>query len=110
MAVAWSPCVHLPSSRWAIIPCSVMVPYQGQPHKDWGPAHLCASGPLAWGGPCWNHVLKASFKIYICLFLAVLALYCCEWAFSSRDEQKLLFVAVSKLLIVVVSLAAERGL
>ena len=55
-------------------------------------------------------MLKASFKIYICLFLAVLALHCCEWAFSSRDEQKLLFVAVSKLLIVVVSLAAERGL
>ena len=55
-------------------------------------------------------MLKASFKIYICLFLAVLAVHCCEWAFSSCDEQKLLFVAVSKLLIVVVSLDAERGL
>lgn len=33
--------------------------------KDWCRAHLCASAPLAWGGPCWNHVLKASFKIHL---------------------------------------------
>ena len=48
------------------------------------------------------------FKIY--LFLAVLGLRCCVWAFSSCSEQGLLFVAVHGLLIVVASLVAEHGL
>ena len=49
--------------------------------------------------------------IYLCiLFLAVLGLHCCVWAFSSCGEQGLLFVAVHGLLIVVASLVAEHGL
>ena len=42
--------------------------------------------------------------IYFALFLAVLGLRCCEWAFSSCGERGLLFVAVRGLLIVVASL------
>ena len=48
------------------------------------------------------------FKIY--LFLAVLGLRCCAWAFSSCSERGLLFVAVHGLLIAVASLVAEHGL
>ena len=52
------------------------------------------------------------FKInlFIYLFLAVLGLRCCAWAFSSCGERGLLFVAVHELLIVVASLVAEHGL
>ena len=46
----------------------------------------------------------------ICLFLAVLGLHCCAWAFSSCGERGLLFVAVHGLLIVVASLVVEHGL
>ena len=47
--------------------------------------------------------------IYSCiLFLAVLGLHCCTWAFSSCGRQGLLSVVVHRLLIVVASLA--RGL
>ena len=41
------------------------------------------------------------------LFLAALGLRCCVWAFSSCNEQGLLFVAVRGLLIAVTSLVAE---
>ena len=44
------------------------------------------------------------------LFLAVLGLCCCAWAFSSCSERGLLFVAVRRLFIVVASLVAEHGL
>ena len=47
---------------------------------------------------------------FIYLFLAVLGLRCCAWAFSSCGEQGLLFVAVRGLLIAVASLVAECGL
>ena len=47
---------------------------------------------------------------YLFLFLAVLGLHCCVWAFSSCGEQGLLFVAVCGLLLVVACLVAERGL
>ena len=47
--------------------------------------------------------------IYI-LFLAVLGLRCCVWAFSSCGEWGLLFVVVSRLLIMVASLVAAHGL
>ena len=52
------------------------------------------------------------FYIYkfIYLFLAVLGLRFCMWAFSSCGERGLLFVAVRVLLIAVASLAAEHGL
>ena len=50
-------------------------------------------------------------KIYfIYLFLAVLGLRCCAWAFSSCGERGLLFIAVRGLLIAVASLVAEHGL
>ena len=50
------------------------------------------------------------FNKFIYLFLAVLGLCCCTWAFSSCGEQGLLFVAVRELLIAVASLVAEHGL
>ena len=49
------------------------------------------------------------FLLFIYLFLAVLRLRCCTRAFSSCGEQGLLFVEVRGLLIVVASLAVERG-
>ena len=54
------------------------------------------------------------FKIFVCLFiylfLTVLGLRCCAWAFSRCGEQGLLFVAVRGLLIAVASLVAEHRL
>ena len=50
------------------------------------------------------------FIIFIYLFLTVLGLRCCAWAFSSCGEQGLLFVAVRGLLIAVASLIVEHGL
>ena len=53
------------------------------------------------------------FLIYLLiyyLFLAVLDLCCCVWAFSSCSEWELLFVAVHGLLIAVASLVVEHGL
>ena len=47
---------------------------------------------------------------FIYLFLAVLVLHCCTWAFSRCGERGLLFVAVHGLLIIVASLVAEHGL
>ena len=49
------------------------------------------------------------FLMYL-LFLAVLGLCCCTWAFSSCSDQGLLFVAVRGLLIAMASLVAEHGL
>ena len=56
--------------------------------------------------------LKKFFLIiyFIYLFLAVLGLPCCAWAFSSCGERGLLFVAVRGLLIAVASLVAEHRL
>ena len=50
------------------------------------------------------------FYKFIYLFLAVLGLRCCVWAFSSCGEWELLFVAVHGLLTAVASLVAEHGL
>ena len=47
---------------------------------------------------------------FIYLFLAVLGLRCCIWAFSSCSEQGLLFFAVHRLLIAVAPLVAEHRL
>ena len=47
-------------------------------------------------------------KIY--LFLAVLGLRCCTWAFFSCSERGLLLVAVHGLLTVVASLVTEHRL
>ena len=55
------------------------------------------------------HVLCVLFY-FIYLFLPVLGLHCCAWAFSSCRERRLLFVAVRGLLIVVASLVAEHSL
>ena len=56
------------------------------------------------------YLLHLKKNKYIYLFLAVLGLHCCVWAFSSHGEQGLLFVAVRGLLIAVVSLVAEHRL
>ena len=53
---------------------------------------------------------RRGFFFLIYLFLAALGLRCCVRAFSSCGEWGLLFVAVSRLLIVVTSLVAEHGL
>ena len=51
------------------------------------------------------------FLIYLFyLFLAVLGLCCCVWAFSSCGEGGLLFITVCSLLIAVASLVVEHGL
>ena len=55
--------------------------------------------------------LKNKFiYLFVYLFMAVLGLCCCAWAFSSCGERGLLFIAVRGLLIVVASLVAEHGL
>ena len=55
-------------------------------------------------------LLLLFFNIFIYLFLAVLGLRCCAWAFSSCGEQGLLFSAVHGLLTAVASLAVEHRL
>ena len=63
--------------------------------------------------PCFFFFTQLNFlflKIYFYLFLSALGLCCCAQAFSSCGERGLLFVAVHKLLIVVVSLVAEHRL
>ena len=50
------------------------------------------------------------YLFIIDLFLAVLGLRCCTWAFSSCGEQGLLFLVVPQLLIEVASLVVEHGL
>ena len=57
------------------------------------------------GAADYFHVL-----LFIFLILAVLGLCCCMWTFSSCGQQGLFFVAVRRLLIVVVSLTAEHRL
>ena len=49
-------------------------------------------------------------KLFIYLFLAVLGLHCCAWAFSSCCEKGLLFIAVRRLLIAVASHCRARAL
>ena len=55
-------------------------------------------------------VLDTFLKKLINLFLVVLGLRCCVWAFSSCGERGLLFTGVRRLLIAVASLVAEHGL
>ena len=50
------------------------------------------------------------YFFFFFFFWAALGLRCCMQAFSSCSEQGLLFVAVHRLLIVVVSLVVEHGL
>ena len=62
-------------------------------------------------GSCVKYILLFVFvNEFICLFLAVLGLRCCTWAFSSCGKRGLLFIVVHGLLIAVASLAAEHGL
>ena len=44
------------------------------------------------------------------VFLAMLGLPCCVWAFSTCGEWELIFIAVRGLLIMLASLVAEHGL
>ena len=61
-----------------------------------------------------NPIEVESFKsfLFYCmyLFLAVLGLHCCAYAFSSCGRQGLLFTVVCRLLIVVASLVAKTVL
>ena len=59
---------------------------------------------------CYCAAVSVFFFFLINLFLAVLGLRCCAWAFSSCGKQGLLFVAVCGLLTAVASLVAEHGL
>ena len=54
--------------------------------------------------------LKKIINLFIYLFLAVLGLCCCAWAFSSCSEQGLFFAVVRGLLIAVASPVAEHRL
>ena len=60
-----------------------------------------------------NQILQQLFNTFIHsfihLFMAVLGLCCCAWAFSSCGERGLLFIKVHRLLIVVAPLVAEHG-
>ena len=69
-------------------------------------------GGVSWGPDSGDFPFSLFYKfIYlIYLFLAVLGLPCCAWAFSSCGEWGLLFVAVRELLIAVASLVAEHEL
>ena len=65
---------------------------------------------LQWNSNCILFFYKFIYLFIIYLFLAVLGLCCCAWAFSSCSEWGRLFVAVRGLLIAVASLVAEHGL
>ena len=54
-------------------------------------------------------LLPTSF-FFVFFVLAALGLRCCARALSSCSEQRLLFAAVCRLLIVVASLVVEHGL
>ena len=56
--------------------------------------------------------LSKTFYLFVHLFLAVLGLSCCTWAFSSCGEQRLAasWCVVCGFLIAVSSLIAENGL
>ena len=90
---------------------------QGIDEKDWRPPWA----PLLRTSATFSYVLGAlfytvlssfflKFIYFFYLFLAVLGLRCCAWAFSSCSERGLLFIAVRGLLITVASLVAEQGL
>ena len=50
-----------------------------------------------------------TLNLFCCFyFWAALCLHCCVWAFSSCDEQGLLFIMVHRLLIAVASLMEHR--
>ena len=51
-----------------------------------------------------------SFKMILCIYLAVPGLHCFAKAFSSFGEQGLLFIAAHSLLTVVSSLVADHRL
>ena len=55
-------------------------------------------------------IFKNKFIYFIYLFLAVLGLRCCRWAFTICGERGLLFVAVHGLLFAVASLVVEHRL
>ena len=55
-------------------------------------------------------LLALFFFNFVCVFLAVLGLCCCMWAFSNCSRQDHSLVVVCGLLIVVASLGAEHGL
>ena len=65
--------------------------------------HVAANGIISF-------LFLKKFIYFIYLFLTVLGLRCCAWAFSSCGERGLLFVEVRRFLTAVASLVAEQGL
>ena len=59
-------------------------------------------------GNCFKQLIGFLKFLFIYLFLAVLGLGCCAWAFSSCGEQGLLFIVVCGLLTAVASLVVEH--
>ena len=71
---------------------------------------VCGSGHRT--STKFSYFILLFFKIFIYfiyLFLAVLGLHCCTWAFPNCGEQGLLFIAVRGLLIAVASLVVKHG-
>ena len=73
-------------------------------------SQLCRVSPAGAILPSLQCLLFFNILKKIYLFLAVLGLRCCAWAFSSCSERGLLFIAVHGLLIAVASLVEEHGL
>ena len=57
----------------------------------------------------YNYFFKINLFYFIYLFLAASGLHCWAWAFYSCGERGLLFLAVHRLLIEVVSLVVKHG-
>ena len=74
----------------------------------WGEGGVKSSSHIVLSIFSYSFILKIYLFIY--LFLAVLGLHCCTWAFSSCSEPGLYFIAVLGLLIAVASLVAEHWL
>ena len=60
--------------------------------------------------PFYLFIFNIFIYLFIYLFMAVMGLRCCAWAFCSCGKRGLLFVVVRRLLIVVASLVVEHGL
>ena len=77
-------------------------------HHTWGRCSVPQGRSLIFlAMPAWNSFylfiylfIYLSIYLFIYLFMAALGLHCCAWTFSSCGEQGLLFVAVSRLLVV----------
>ena len=71
--------------------------------------HLLASPCVNLAGRFFTTVLPRKPYIYVVgVFLAVLGLRCCAWAFSSSGKRRLLSVAAPGILVAVASVVQRR--